>query len=156
LEISDVKELLAPELRQTKADRKSQSRRAERQGMMMVLSGFAVILILAILRDFVTVPKSLFALSVLIFIIGGAVRMSMPSLFRKNDAAEGKNNLPAEDLETNKLSGDGLFKKSLPEAEYRPPLNFGAKGLETNELIPISSVTENTTKNLGKEFQPEP
>lgn len=155
LEISNVKELLAPELRETKAKRKLENIKASRQGMMMVFSGFAVILILAILRDFFPIPKSLFAITVLIFIIGGAVRMSLPSLFGKNDLKENIDDFLKDELATNKLSGKQFFGKSLPEAEYRPPMNLGAKDYDTNELVAPLSVTEDTTRKLAKEFQPE-
>ncbi|CAN5161071.1 hypothetical protein BH20ACI1_BH20ACI1_21990 [soil metagenome] len=153
LEIGDVKDLLAPELRQTKAQRKSELNKATRQGMIMIFSGFVVILILAILRDFFTVPKSLFAVAVLIFIIGGAIRMSLPSLFGGNNLAESKDDLPQHDLETNKSTGEQFSDKSLPEAEFHPPVDFGTKKFDTNELFAPSSVTEDTTKKLEKEFQ---
>jgi len=155
LEIGDVKELLAPELRQTKANRKSEIGKANRQGMMMIFSGFAVVLILAVLRDFVAVPKSLFALSVLIFIIGGAIRMSMPTLFGGNNLKQKNDQLPEKDLETNELPSTRFSGKSLPEAEYHPPLNFGAKTFDTNELISPPSITEDTTRELAKEIQHE-
>ena len=58
LEIGDVKELLAPQIRKSEAQRKSENKKAARQAMIMIFSGFVVILILAILRDFVAVPKS--------------------------------------------------------------------------------------------------
>ncbi len=154
LEISEVKDLLAPELRQTKARRRSERNKAARQGIMLMFFGFAVILILAMLRDFVAVPKFLFALSVLIFIIGGAIRMSLPTLFGGNNLKR-QDDLPANDLIKNELP-DGKFPvKSLPEDEYRSPENFGTRKFDTNELVPVSSITEETTKNLDKEFQHE-
>ena len=153
LEISDVKELLALESVQTKASRKSANNKAVRQGLMLVFSGFIVILILAILRDFFTIPKSLFAVTVLIFIIGGAIRMSLPSLFVGNILKESKGDLSESDLETNELSGGQIFDKSLPEAEYRPPINFGTTNYDTKELIAPPSVTEDTTRKLEKEVQ---
>jgi hypothetical protein len=155
LEISDVKELLAPELSETKAKKKNEINKANRQGMMMVFAGFALILVLAILRDFFTVPKSLFALTVLIFIIGGAIRMSFPSLFKRNGFIKKNKETLGKDLETNELSGEQFADKSLPEAEFRPPVDFGLKNYDTNELISPSSVTEHTTRKLKKEFQTE-
>ena len=152
LEISEVKELLAPESVQTKSNRKSANNKANSQGLMMVFAGFAVILILAILRDFINIPKSLFAVTVLIFIIGGAIRMALPSLFDGKNLTGSKDDMPEYDLETNKLSGGQFFDKSLPEAEYRPSVNFGVKSYDTNELLPITSVTEVTTRELEKEF----
>ena len=153
--MSDVKELLAPELHQKKAKRKSAATKAARQGMTLVFSGFVVILILAILRDFFPVPKSLFAIAVLIFIIGGAIRMAMPSLFGNHISTDGTDDWREADLETNKLTGGKFPQKFLPEAEYRPPINFGAKIYDTNELLAPASVTEDTTRPLEKEFQPK-
>ncbi len=152
LEISDVKDLLAPETVQTKTQRKRANNKAARQGMMLVFSGFILILILAILRDFVTIPKSLFAVTVLIFIIGGAIRMSLPSLFGGNDVKENKDDWRERNLETNELPNGQIFDKSLPEAEYRQPLNFGATKYDTNELVAPASVTEDTTRRLAKEI----
>ena len=153
LEISDVKELLASEPTQTKAQRKSANNKAARQGLMLIFSGFILILILAILRDFLTIPKSLFAVTVLIFIIGGAIRMALPSLLDGKNITENKDDSLKSDLETKNLSGEQIFDKSLPEAEYRPPLNFGATKYDTNELVAPASVTENTTRKLAKEIQ---
>lgn len=153
LEISDVKDLLASEPTQTKANRKSENNKAARQGLMLIFSGFILILVLAILRDFLTIPKSLFAVTVLIFIIGGAIRMVLPSLLGGNNLTENKDASLESDLETNKLPGGQIFDKSLPEAEYRPPLNFGATNYETNELAAPPSVTEDTTGRLAKEVR---
>ena len=153
LEVGDVKELLAPELREIKAKRKSENNKATRQGMMMVYAGFAVILILAVLRDFVAIPKFLFAVIVLIFIIGGAIRMAMPSLFGSNNLKEGKDDSLEYSAETNELQSAQFPAKSLPEAQYHVPVNFGAKSFDTNDLAAPPSVTENTTRKLEKEFQ---
>ncbi len=155
LKIGDVKELLAPELSQTKSKRKSEIRRATRQGMIMIFSGFAVILILAMLRDFITVPKSLFALTVLIFMIGGAIRKSFPFLFSRNNLTESADKSSTGNLETSKLSGAQFSGKTLPEAEYRPPLDLGKQNFDTSELVLPSSVTENTTKLLKKHLEQE-
>lgn len=153
LEISNVKKLLAPELNEAKAKRKKAISKAQRQGFSMILFGLAAILILAILRDFFTVPKALFAASVLIFMVGGMIRMVSPFIFGGDGQQESKDDSLANDgLETRKLSGTNVSEKSLPEAEFRPPVNFGAKIYDTNELAAPLSVTENTTRNLEKEL----
>lgn len=152
LEISGVKELLAPELRQTKAERKREINKAQRQGFSMILFGLVVILILAILRDFFTVPKALFAASVLIFMVGGMIRMVSPFIFGGSNQKESKgDSLENNELETRRLSGNNLSDKSLSEAEFRPPVNFGEQIYDTNELVSPLSITENTTRNLKKE-----
>ena len=153
LEISDVKNLLTPETVQTKAQRRSANNKAARQGLMLIFAGFISILILAILRDFFTIPQSLFAVTVLIFIIGGAIRMALPSLSGGKISTKNKDDWRKSDLETNKLSGAQSFDKTLPEAEYRPPVDFGAGNFDTNELVPLASVTEGTTRELENNFQ---
>ncbi len=154
LEMSNIKELLAPELRQTKAKRKSEIIKARRQGMIIMFSSFALILVFAALQEFFPLPKA-FALIMFLFMVVGAIRMSMPSLFGKNDLANDIDELPEFASETNKVSGEQVLDKSLPEAEFRPPANFTAKNYDTSELVSPSNVTEDTTKNLKKEFQPE-
>lgn len=152
-ELSGVKELLAPELRETKAERKRKVHKAQRQGFAMILFGLVVIMILAILRDFFSIPKSVITASVLIFMIGGMIRMVSPYIFGGNNATERKPDSPEDVLETSKLNSEQISDKSLPEAEYRPPINFGTKKFDTNELVSPSSVTEETTRKLEKEFQ---
>ncbi|MBS1795680.1 MAG: hypothetical protein JSS81_17630 [Acidobacteria bacterium] len=156
LEIGEVKELLtAPARRETAERRRNARNKANRQGMMMVFAGFAVIILLAILRDFVTVPKAFFALAVLVFIIGGAVRMAMPSLFGDNDSKDARDDSRADDLDTNRLPHAQTFDNALPEAEYRPPLDRGAKDYDTAKLARVpASVTEETTKSLREEIRP--
>ncbi len=153
LEISDVKALLAPEARESNSKkRKMESRKAARQGMMLVLSGFIVILLLAMLREFVPVSKVFFALAVLVFIIGGAIRMMMPSLFGRDDPDEVVGRSAVNGAETSVLSGAAENLRSLTEAEYRPPLDFRGNAYDTNELAAPPSVAEDTTKNLQKEI----
>ncbi len=155
LQISDVKELLAPELRQTKEKGKSELIKARRQGAMIIFSSFALIIVFAGLREFFPLPKFI-ALIFLLFMIGGAFRASMPSFFSgKVSANDDDDDVSERDLETSKLSSEQFPAKTLPEAEFRPPVDFGAKVYDTNELVPRSSVTEGTTRNLKKEFQDE-
>lgn len=151
LEIGDVKDLLAPELRQTNLQRKSELNKARRQGMIMIFSSFALIIIFAGLQEFFPLPK-IIALVLLLFMIGGAFRASMPSLFTGKNLAKSKVDLPEDSLEINKLKDEQFSDKSLPEAEYRPPINYSTKQFDTNELVAPLSVTENTTRNLEKEF----
>jgi ribosomal protein L37E len=153
LEISDVKELLTPELqREIKAKRKSKIAKARKQGMIIMFSSFALIIIYAALQEFFPLPKAI-ALIALLFMVFGAFRTSTAALFSTNDAVEVNDDLPASDLKTDKLSGTQVSDKTLPEAEYRPPLGFETKTLDTNELLEPASVTENTTRKLKKELQ---
>ncbi len=154
LEIGDVKELLAPELRQTRLQRKNALDKARQQGAITIFSSFALIIIFAGLREFYPLPKFI-ALIFLLFMIGGAFRAAMPSLFGGKFSADDNDDLPERDLETGKLSGEQIYGKYLPEAEYRPGVNFGTRKFDTNELIAPPSVTEETTRNLDKELKDE-
>jgi len=155
LEISDVKALLTPELRKRKAKRKSETNKAQRQGFTMVLFGLIVVMILAILREFLPVPKAVMLVALLIFMVGGMIRMVSPYIFGANDSAEGKDDSLEDDSNITKLSGEKFYAKSLPEAEFRPPVTFGKQNYDTNELISPPSVTEDTTRRLKKHLEQE-
>jgi hypothetical protein len=150
--MSNVKDLLTSELSETKANRKSEIIKARKQGMIIIFSSFAFIILFAAVREYYPVPKAI-ALLALLFMMGGAFRMSMPSFFGTSDPVNGNKDLPEYEPETNKLSGEKVSDKTLPEAEYRPPLDFETKTLDTNELLEPASVTENTTRKLKKELE---
>lgn len=151
LEIGNVKELLTPELRKTTEKRKEEIKKARRQGTIMIFSSFAFIILFAAVREFFPLPNFI-ALIALLFMVGGAFRASMPSLFDTNISSKENTDLPENDLKTDKLSGKQIPARSLPEAEYHPPIDFRTKTLDTNDLVAPSSVTEGTTKLLEKEL----
>jgi ribosomal protein L37E len=151
-EMSNVKELLTSELTETKAKKKSEIAKTRRQGMIMMISGFGLILLFAGVREFYPLPKFI-ALFMLFIMFLGAIRMSMPSFFGKDNLTDIDNELPEIDSEIDKLFDGQVSDKSLPEAEYRPPLDFETKTLDTNELLEPASVTENTTRKLKKELK---
>jgi hypothetical protein len=155
LDLSDVRKLLAPELTEKKTKRKQEINKAKRQGFSMILFGMVVIMILAILRDFFSVPKSLFAASVLIFMVGGMIRMVSPYIFGGNNLTESEKDLFEDNLKTAELSGEQFSGKILTKAEYHSPANFGTKKFDTNELAVPLSITEDSTRKLKKEFQTE-
>lgn len=152
LAMDDVKELLVPERREVKVKNKNKIDKANRQGLAMMLSGFVLITILAILREFLPIPKIYMIITALVFCIGGVIRMSLPYLFSGNDLTQKKDDSLKDYSETGKLSGEQFSDKSLPEAEYHPPIKVGANNFDTNELVSPSSVTENTTRKLEKKF----
>lgn len=151
LEISNVKELLMPELSEKNAKKKSEIRKARKQGMIIMFSSFVLIIAFAALQEYYPLPKAL-ALIMFLFMVIGAFRMSMPSWFGKDDLAQDNKDLPEYESKTNKLPGGQVFDKSLPEAEYRPPLDFETI-FDTKELVSPESVTEHTTRRLKKELQ---
>jgi ribosomal protein L37E len=152
-EMSNVKELLTSELSETKA-KKREIAKARRQGMIMMISGFGLILLFAGVREFYPLPKFI-ALFMLFIMFLGAIRMAMPSFFGKDNLTDIDNDLEEIDSEIDKLFGGQVSDKTLPEAEYRPPLDFETKTFDTNELLEPASVTENTTRKLKKELQQE-
>lgn len=149
LEISDVKDLLSSELSQIKAQKKREIAKARRQGMILIIAGFALILIFAGVREFYPLPKFI-ALFMLFVMFIGALRMSMPSFFGDNDPANMDNDPPENDFNSDELPSDRVSDKSLPEAEYRQDINFETTRFETGELIQPRSVTEHTTEKLEK------
>lgn len=151
LEMSDVKELLTSELSETKANRKSEIIKARKQGTIIIFSSFAFIILFAAVNEFYPLPKAI-ALIALLFMVGGAFRTATASLFSSNDSLKDDKDLQTSDLETNKLSGGQVSDKSLPEAEYRPPLDLETRKFDTNELDTPPSVTEDSTKLLEKEL----
>ena len=152
-DLKGVKELLAPEKYRARAKGNEARVRGFQQGAGLLVFGFVLTCVLFILREFGAVPGSYSKIAFMAFLTLGIARMCIPVIFSGNDSNESKNDLFKPDLETNKLSGAQIRDKSLPEAEYRPPVNVAAKTFDTNELVPIPSVTEGTTRNLEKEFQ---
>jgi hypothetical protein len=78
--------------------------------------------------------------------------MSMPSLVRGNNLTKGNDDLAERDLETDKLSGEQLFDKALPDGEYHPLFSTEPKVYDTNELVDTASITEHTTRQVQKEL----
>lgn len=153
LDISDVRNLLASGTGETKAKRKKQQRKATRQGFLMILVGLALVMILGALREYFPVPKIIIVLPLLVFMFGGMIRMILPTLADESNSKEEKIDALLNNLETNNLASGQVSDKTLPEAQYQPPIGFGGKNYDTNELVQVPSITEETTKRLKKEFQ---
>jgi len=154
LEISDVKELLTSEPSETKTKKNREIAKARQQGLIMIISGFGLILLFAGVREFYPLPKFI-ALFMLFIMFLGAIRMSLPSFFGKDNLTDIDNELAEIDSEIDKLFGGQVSDKSLPEAEYRPPLEFETRKLDTNGLVTPASVTEHTTKHLKEKLPQE-
>ena len=153
LAMSEVKEILVPELRKNKAKKKKNNiGKGVRQGLAMMLFGFVLITILAILRDLGIVPQVFVKIAALVFCVGGVIRMGLPFIFNENKR-QPKDDSPVSDATTQNLFEKTANDKSLPEAQYYPPINFGAKNYDTGEMFQPASVTENTTKLLKDELK---
>ncbi len=155
LEISKVRELLAPELYKRKAKRKGEINKAQRQGFTMILFGLILVMTLSILRELLPVPKAVILASLLIFMVGGMIRMVSPYIFGASNSAEDENDSLEDDSNMTKLSDANFTAKILPEAEFRPPVTFGKQNYDTNELVTPLSVTEGTTRQLKKHLEQE-
>ncbi len=60
------------------------------------------------------------------------------------------------DVDVTKVFPDSeSINQSLPEAEFRPPLDFETRNFDTNNLATPPSVTENTTKHLKEKLPQE-
>jgi hypothetical protein len=148
--LTDVKEILVPGSRKKNSQKKLV--RSITQGMALIIFGLISSMLFAILHELNMVPKSFAKISVLVFFVLGMIRMGLPFI-------TGENSLPAKkvtslepDAATDNLIETSFSGKSLPEAQYSPPINFAAKNYGTAELASTPSVTENTTKLLKKEL----
>jgi hypothetical protein len=149
LALGGVKEILVPELRDAVTEKKKNKiGKGVRQGLGMMLFGFVLITVLAILRDMNIVPQVFVKIAALIFCVGGAIRMCFPYLFNGNTSQETKNVLLEYDAETNNLADKNSTDKLLPQAQYYPPINLRTRNFDTAEMVQPPGVTEHTTKLL--------
>ena len=148
LEISEIKELLNSGSVRSKSEIERKRRKATKQGMIMIFSGLGLLMILAALRDTFSIPKVVILLTFIILMLGGVFRMILSLFSDETEVSEKTDNISR----TQELTGEQNSNKSLPEAEYRPPLDFETKTFDTNELAKPTSVTENTTKHLKEKL----
>lgn len=154
LDLKDFKNLLRFGSEDLKEQRRKNQRKASKQGFIMIFLGLSLVMILGALREFFPIPKIVIMLPLLVFMIGGVLRMMLPAFSDKPSILTDENvDSFASDSETRRLSGENGFDKILPEAQYQPPIDFNVSDYDTNELVSIPSVTEDTTKNLKKEVQ---
>jgi hypothetical protein len=158
--MSGVAELLAQGGSLRSADEEAQEqtlsprRRGVRQGVMMMLSGAVIVPILAILNSFVYGPSILNLLvpiSAVICFAGGLMRVLYALLFEQN-TPEVKHDRPAyvPPVLPAQLSA-GVRTSALPPAQSRPVSDFTARRVNTAELVPPQSITENTTRLLDED-----
>lgn len=147
-------EMLLPELYETNKKHKKRLKIVG-QGVGLIVFGLVLTFILEILQDFSIIPKVIVKIAFFAFLVAGILRMCIPFLFSKNILSGEKEASTENDGETNMLTNKNPTEKSLPEAQYQPPINLGAKDYDTAEVILPSSVTENTTKLLKKQLEQE-
>lgn len=152
LDISDVKALLASNLAETKTKRKNDRRKATKQGFFMIIFGLALVMILGALREYYPIPKIVIMLPLLIFMLGGVLRMAMSVLSDSSDDEEDIDKF-IEDLDASISSGRRTSAKILPEADEQTAKDQFGKNYDTGDLVQPLSVTEHTTRKLKKEFE---
>lgn len=151
LPMNGVKEILVPESRKSN-NMKKKLQKSFIQGVALIIFGFALSMIFAVLYDFDLVPKNFAKISALGFCVLGMIRMGLPFISRENFLPEKKVALSESEMAADNLIETNLSGKSLSEAQYSPPINSGAKNYNTAELVAVPSVTENTTKLLKDEL----
>ena len=147
--LSDVKELLVPEAQELKAEKKSKIGSGVAQGLALILFGFVLISILAILRDLSIVPQVFVKIAALIFCVGGLVRMCYPFLFNEGLMTGSSTASLEYDAATHTLIDTKAQENSLSSAQSFPIASFKEqRSFVTAELPQPPSVTEHTTKLL--------
>lgn len=155
LAMSEIREILNPELREIKKEKNKRIGKAVGQGLAMMVFGFALVMVLAILRDLNFVPQIFVKIATLVFCIGGVIRMSLPFIFGANTIRGEKEASLQFDASTETLIDGDFSDNLLPEAQYQPPTDFRKKNYDTAKIIPSQSITENTTQSLKEELLPQ-
>ena len=144
--LSGVKELVLPDERAAKAD-KTRFENAFNQGLALMLVSLVAAIILTLLQDAHLIPQIYVKIVAAFFILAGLTRMFYPYIVGQGSEHKGQETLFYEadaQLETGKLP------YSLPSSHSIPVSDFSSRRLDTAELVQPPSVTEHTTKLLGK------
>lgn len=118
-----------------------------KQGVAILLFGLVLVTVLAILRNFISVPQALVEIAILVFCLGGIIRMCYSYFFNTKSSLEPTHNSLPFTPTTQKLSENINAHETLPEADiYMPPVDL--KKFDTAQLVQPSSISEYTTKSL--------
>lgn len=145
-ELNDVKESLVPDSREIKRKKKGKIVKGVKQGVAMMLFGFVLVSVLAILRDMGFVPQVFIKIATLIFCVGGTVRMGFAFISGIDMTGE-KTSLQYSPA-PNTLTGANVSSGSLPQAQIFPLISLPTRGFDTTELVEPPSVVDDTTKSL--------
>lgn len=153
--LGGVKELLANDGVMALVDNEAQEqtvsprRKGVSQGVLVMLAGAVVVPVLGVLNRYLRILEPMVALSALLFFLGGFVRILYAIFFEK--AASGKKiPAPAHDASA-ELNAMSARTAALPPAQSIPVSNFTPRRANTAELVPPTSVTENTTRLLDED-----
>ena len=132
-------------------------RKGLKQGGGLFLAGIFIVSILAVLQEMFRFSEDIVALAAVIFFLGGILRM-VYALFESGNPAE-------KTLEEKVMQTAQRLLNKKPQVNALPPQQsilvdvyaspVQTNWLDTNDLPPPASVTDNTTKLLQKEEQNE-
>jgi uncharacterized membrane protein YvbJ len=142
--LSGVKELVLPDERAAKAEKK-RLETALNQGVGLLLVSLVAAIILTLFQDAHLIPQIWVKIVAAFFVLAGLARMFYPYVIGPASKVERQENLFYESDNqpvTNKLPS------WLPSAHSIPVSNFNRRSMDTAKIIEPSSITENTTKSL--------
>lgn len=132
----------------------SPRRRGVKRGVVMLLIGTVVVPVLGIInsyQDQTTLLEVLVAISAVIFFAGGLMRILYALLFESTvPDLKSETSAPAPSVKPAQLN-TGTRVSALPPAQSIPVPTFAPRRMNTAELSPPPSVTENTTRLLDEE-----
>lgn len=141
--LSGVKELVLPDERAAKAEKK-RFETALNQGVGLLLVSLAAVIILTLFQDAHLIPQIYVKIVAAFFVLAGLVRMFYPYVIAPGSSRTERENFfyEAAQLETNKLP------HPLPSAYNVPISDFHPHRAETSKIAEPWSVTEHTTESL--------
>ena len=133
----------------------SARRRGVMQGLFIFLLSFLIVPLAGILTAVLGIEPILPAISAIVLIMGGLLRIVYALMFESGAAGLGtqQQNLmaaPQKAFPGNREAGELPPAQSIPTSVYAPPPGTG-RWRETNELETPGSVTDSTTKLLHNE-----
>jgi hypothetical protein len=129
----------------------SPRRKGVKQGAMLMLSTILVVPIIAILGvSFLPHPEVVVPIAALLCFVGGLLRILYALLLEDNTPQVEATQETAYSAPHMAQVGPGFRGSTLPPAAANPPLGFRARP-DTAEFAQPPSVTENTTRLLGRD-----
>ncbi len=133
--------------------RSTPRKRGLKQGLMLFLSTFLIVPVIAIITVAIGAPPYMVAIASIVLAIGGLLRMVYALLFETNEPAVFDFEMDPAARELGGNSGakvhDLPAAGSIPASGYIPP----AGNWRTSDLVRPSSVTDSTTKLLEENDQ---
>lgn len=141
--LSGVKELVLPDERAAKAEKK-RFQNAFNQGLALMLVSLVAAIILTVFKDVSLVSTLHVKLVAGAFVLAGLVRMFYPYLSK--GSAESRSSTPVFNEPTRFKTSE--LPVALPAAPGTPISNLSSRRVDTSEMVQPPSITEHTTKSL--------